>query len=142
MKINKKILIIFLFSFVFLNAGTSSVFAVEEASTCKEYCSDPYNADTDEGTYTEPAGKVCICNPLQATSTEAIINSIVNFIFWFGMALAPLMIIIAGFFFLTAGGDPDNIKKAKNIITWTFVGLLIILMGKGLISALKSVLGG
>ncbi|KPJ56744.1 hypothetical protein AMJ49_03975 [Parcubacteria bacterium DG_74_2] len=130
----KKLLAILLFSFVLLNIGINFVLAIQ-ASTCKEYCSDTT-------TYTPPTGVVCICNPLKATSTEALIDSIVDFIFWFGVALAPLMIIIAGFFFLTAAGEPDKINKAKNIITYTFIGLLIILLAKGLISALKTVLGG
>jgi len=42
---------------------------------------------------------------------------------------------------LTAGGNPANIKKAQAIIIWTAVGLLVVLLAKGLISVIKAVIG-
>ncbi len=169
---NKKLLAIVLFSIIFLNAKVNltsaqpvcgdnvcSVFSGENCQLCPADCPcpagytcDPGNPNADiDGCVAPnppapapacPPGAICIDNPLKAQSLEELIDAIVNFIFWFAMALAPLMIIIAGFLFLTAGGEPDKINKAKNIITYTFIGLLIILLAKGLISALKTVLGG
>jgi hypothetical protein len=51
------------------------------------------------------------------------------------------MIIIAGFMFMTAGGDPNKLATAKNIILWTAVGLFIVLFAKGLIAVISKVLG-
>ncbi len=136
----RKFLAILLTCFIFLNIGVISVFAAV-ASDCKEYCNDQYHVDDNPDGYTPPSDMVCMCNPLTATSTDALIDTVIDFIFWIGMAMGPLMIIIAGFLFMTAGGDTDKIKKAKNIITWTFIGLMIILLSRGLISAIKSVLG-
>ncbi|XOB41973.1 MAG: hypothetical protein ACKKMS_01105 [Candidatus Nealsonbacteria bacterium] len=80
-------------------------------------------------------------NPLEAESFEDLLNAIVNFIFWVAIAIAPIMIMIAAFFFLTAGGDPKRIETAKKIILWTLIGLAIILLAKGLISVLREIIG-
>lgn len=80
-------------------------------------------------------------NPLETESFEDLLNSIVTFIFWIAIAIAPIMIMIAAFFLLTAGGDPKRVDTAKQIILWTVIGLAIILLAKGLISVLRQIIG-
>lgn len=92
----------------------------------------------DEGAC--PAGQ--ICNPLNSGTIPELIDKIGGFIYWIAIIVAPLMIIIAGFYFLTAAGNPNRIATAKNIILWTVVGLVIVLFSKGLISLIKGFLGG
>ena len=43
-----------------------------------------------------------------------LIDAIVNFIFNIALVVAPLMIIIGGFYFVTATGDPGKVQTAKN----------------------------
>ena len=86
-------------------------------------------------------GGVVIENPLSSNTLEELIDNILNFIFWVATALAPLMIVIAGFYFITSGGDPAKIQAAKNIILYTVIGYSIILLSKGLILVIKEVLG-
>ena len=83
-----------------------------------------------------------ITNPLDAESFEEFIENLIDFIFWVAVAIAPLMIIVAGFFFLTAAGDPGKVKTAKSIIFWTIIGFTIVLLAKGIISMVRQVLGG
>jgi len=73
---------------------------------------------------------------------EELIEKLIDFIFWVAVAITPLMIILAGFFFLTAAGDPQKVSTAKSIIMWTFVGLAIVLLAKGIISVIKQIIGG
>ncbi len=80
-------------------------------------------------------------NPLNAESLEEIVSNIVDFLFYLSIILAPLMIIIAGFLFVTAGGNADQIGKAKKIILWACVGFLIILLSKGIIVMIEQVVG-
>jgi hypothetical protein len=81
-------------------------------------------------------------NPLKYNNFEDIINALINFIFWIGVVgLAPLMLIIAGFIFVTAGGSPDRVSTAKRIIIYTLIGVAILLFAKGLILVVKSILG-
>jgi hypothetical protein len=51
------------------------------------------------------------------------------------------MIVIAGFFILTAGGDPKKVEQGRHIIIYTLIGLFIILFAKGIISMLNQVMG-
>ena len=80
--------------------------------------------------------------PIPAGSFEELINSIINFLFYLAFAVAPIMIIYAGFLMMTAGGSPEQLKRAKTIILWTLVALAIILLAKGLPSLIKGALGG
>lgn len=81
-------------------------------------------------------------NPLTATTFEELIGSLVDFIFWVAVAIAPIMILVGGFYFLTAAGDPQKIQTAKKIILWTIIGFVIVLLAKGIISMLEQILGG
>jgi len=85
---------------------------------------------------------ISIQNPLNATSFEGLVNNLTNFIFYVALALTPLMIIIAGVQYVTAGGDPKKIETAGKIILYTVIGLVIILLAKALIYVLREVLGG
>ena len=84
---------------------------------------------------------VVIENPLEAKSFEELLNTIVTFIYWIAIVIAPMMIMIAAFFFLTAGGDPKRVDTARRIILWTVIGLAIILLAKGLSSVLRQIIG-
>jgi len=89
-----------------------------------------------------PPGQICIENPLEADSFEDLINAVINFIFYIALGIAPLMVIVAAIYLITAGGNPDNVQKAKDIILYTCIGLLIIFLARALIAVVKAALGG
>ncbi len=80
-------------------------------------------------------------NPLGSTTFHGFIEKIIDFIFNVALAIAPIMIIVSGFYFVTAEGEPAKIETAKQIILWTLVGLLIIFLAKGLIKFLAQIFG-
>lgn len=88
-----------------------------------------------------PPGKTCIQNPLCANTLWELLDAIINFIFYLAMPIAVIMIIIAGFYFVTAAGDPVKITTAKHIILYTLIGLLIILCATGLIKLFGEIFG-
>jgi hypothetical protein len=79
---------------------------------------------------------------LKCEDLPCIIEAIINFIFYVGITLLPLIIIIGGIMYATSGGDYERISTAKRIIFWAVVGLIIILLAKAIISVIRSVLGG
>ena len=85
------------------------------------------------------AQAITLDNPLQATSFEGLINTLIDIIFTMALVIAPIMIIVAGFYLLTAAGNPAQITTAKNIIMWTLIGFLVILAAKGIIELFKAV---
>ena len=88
-----------------------------------------------------PAGSTCIVNPLKAKTLTDLIDGIINFIFTIALAITPIMVIAGGFMFITGGGDPAKITQGKQLLLWTVVGLTVILLAKGLVAVLRSVLG-
>lgn len=82
-----------------------------------------------------------IKNPLEYGTFEELIYAIINFIFTIALVLAPLFIIIGGFYFVTATDEPARIETGKRIILYTLIGLLVILLAKGIITLIKEVFG-
>ena len=80
-------------------------------------------------------------NPLNFDTFDELIDGLVDFIFWVGIVIAPLMIIIGGFFLVTAAGNPQRVATGKKIIIYTIVGLAIILLAKGLVSVIQKIIG-
>ena len=80
-------------------------------------------------------------NPIKWKTFAGLINAIINFIFNIALVVSPIMFIIGGFYFITAAGDPSKIKTAKDVILYTAIGLLVVLLAKGLIQVLEQVMG-
>lgn len=79
--------------------------------------------------------------PIAATSFEAIVNNLVDFVFKIAIVLAPLMIIVGGVLLVTAGGSPGQVDRAKRILLWTAIGFLIVMLAKGIMGLIESLLG-
>ena len=90
-----------------------------------------------------PMGNATLPNFIGHTSISALIAAIANFLIkYIAMPLAILMIIYSGLLFVTAGGNEEKIKKAKKNLSWTLLGVLIILSANVLITYIQSLLGG
>lgn len=104
---------------------------------CSEYCS---LLGTDDAIL-PPDGTTCICNPLSSIKFSDIFNRIVNFLLNAALVVAPIALVASGFMFITAGGNPEQIIRARSIIIWTIVGVVVILLSKGLMNVLGGIIG-
>lgn len=86
-------------------------------------------------------GAVTIDNPLQAKNFWDLIDRLIDFIFYLAIAIAPIMFIIAGFYFIGAAGDPAKIDTAKKMVLWTLIGLLVVMSAKGLVMLFGEIFG-
>jgi len=84
---------------------------------------------------------VTIENPLGYNDFWQLIDKLINFVFYLSIGITPIMIIVAGFYFITADGEPEKINTAKKIILWALIGFLIVLSAKGLISLFGEIFG-
>lgn len=82
-----------------------------------------------------------IKNPLKYESFGDLIENIVRFLFWLSLFVGALMIVVAAYCFLTSAGDPEKVKRAKNIIIWTLVGILVLFLSVAFVAFLKEALG-
>lgn len=63
-----------------------------------------------------------------------VANSIIKQVAILGGSLAILTIVYAGFMMVSAAGNADKIKQAKNIILYTCIGLAIMIFAGAIVS--------
>jgi len=79
-------------------------------------------------------------NPLSTDSFTDLLDAITKFIIGVGLALTPVMFVVAGFMWVTSAGDPGRTKTAQNIALYTVIGLAVIILASGLVKVLQSIL--
>ena len=84
---------------------------------------------------------ITIDNPIAATDFKDLINSIIDFLFTVSLFIVPIVIIIGGFFFITAAGNASQIETGKRLVLYAIIGFIIIIMAKGLATAVLDMLG-
>jgi len=57
------------------------------------------------------------------------------------MGIAVIMILVAGYFFLTAGGSEDKITTARGYLVYALVGVAVALLAFALPAVIRSFLG-
>jgi len=122
---------------------TCGIGKITEAEDC-ECCSDIANCSDGGGDGGDGGGwgiSFKLINPLYATTVTDLIDGIINFIWYIAIVFAPIMFLVGGYTFLTSGGDPEKLRKGKNIMMYAAIGLAIVLVAKGLIALIKDILG-
>ncbi len=101
--------------------------------------SSPFLVFGDSPGESEPQSTiVSLPNPLGSAGIDSIPALIQRVIYFFQIVargVAPLAIVVGGFYFLTSGGEPNKISIARSIILWALVGLLIV-EGAGILIAI------
>lgn len=87
------------------------------------------------GTYT-----LQLENPLKTEDLAAFIKAVGKWLVALAIPIAVGFIIYAGVLLVFAGQYPDNVKKAKNILWYVFLGLIVMFIGGGFISLIVSIL--
>jgi len=101
---------------------------------------DTVNDDKLQGLCQKTTG-ISICNPLTTAKFTDVVDRILNILFFVAIAVAPVMIIVAGFRFLTGGGNPETLQGARQMLIWTAVGFGIILLSKGIVFIVRGIIG-
>lgn len=90
---------------------------------------------------TSVAATPAVPNFLKANDFAQLVDKVAGYIFMIGMPIAVIMILYGGLLFLTSSGNEEKVKKAKRALTYAMIGVAILLIGKGFISLLASILG-
>lgn len=67
---------------------------------------------------------------------DAIYN-VTDWVFYLLLIGVTLAVIIAGFFFLTAGGDPNKVRSAQTSLLYGGVGLILALLSRTIPAIIK-----
>lgn len=79
--------------------------------------------------------------PAKFGDLEIIFENILGIIISLAGVAVFIMLIIGGFKYLTAGGNPEQAGKAKGVITWAIGGLIVILVAWFILRLITEVTG-
>ena len=91
---------------------------------------------------------VSLGNPLgeedgKAPSANTIIGRVINAVLGIIGSLALLMFVYGGITWMTSSGSPEKIKKGRDIIIWSVIGLAIIFFSYALVNfVIFDIIGG
>jgi len=85
---------------------------------------------------------VVIPNPLKCKDIPCVVAAIGDLIFYVGLALVTLMIVIGGLMLIIAAGDPNKVATAKRLFFWTGIGAAVIILARAISGVIKYILGG
>ena len=81
-------------------------------------------------------------NPLEAESFAELVENVAEIVAAIGVPIAVIFIIWAGFLFVTARGNEDQITKAKTTFFWAIIGTAILLGSWALATAISEFVQG
>lgn len=77
-----------------------------------------------------------ICNPIQSTDFLALVTAISDAIVAIGIPLVAIFLVWSGFLFVTAGGNEEQLRRAKTTFFWALVGGAVVIGAKALAIAI------
>lgn len=112
----KKRLALFTLMAVTVLAGVVAIHTVPALASAKdEICSGVGAASGASGCST----------PEGSPTVNSVINTVINIMSAFVGVVAVIMIVFAGFRYITSGGDSSKISGAKNTLIYAIVGLVV-----------------
>ena len=115
-----------------------------DKTRCGQLASQSGGTGTGSGGPVTPGGtqifRFSLDNPLQADNLLELIDVLATWLLNLAIPIAVVMIVYAGVMFLTSRGEPAKVTKAKQILLYAVLGLTIILIGKGFITLIESIL--
>ena len=81
---------------------------------------------------TQEWGTICLLNSLY---------NVTNWIFFFFLAIAILIGVLSGYMFMTAAGDPGKVEKARALLMYMTIGLVIAAVAKVIPTLVRTVVG-
>lgn len=70
------------------------------------------------------------------TGLRGIVLTIINFFLGFLGLLAVIMVIYGGFLYVSSAGNEENVNKAKKILLYAVMGVVIIIVSFALVNTL------
>jgi FtsH-binding integral membrane protein len=67
----------------------------------------------------------------------AIPITIAGYVWGFFLLIAAVCFILAGYLFVTAGGNPESVTKARQWVMFGLIGVAIAMLSRGLIALVE-----
>lgn len=88
---------------------------------------------------TGPTGLEQVAPIKEATGLVAVLENIVRWAQYIFFTVAAFMFILAAFFYLTAAGEEEKLRKAKNTLIYAVVATVIALLSLGFTAIIRGI---
>src|SRR3989338_2860396 len=92
--------------------------------------SQVYNGGGVQGGITTAGTQLGTAGIQTTTDLTGLLLAVISFILNFVLILSVLSIIIAGFYLITSGGEEGQKEKAKKIIFYALIGIIVVLLAR------------
>lgn len=92
---------------------------------------------------TAPGGTVDQVNAISSCDVNCLVDKAVKLANWallFISVIAVVVILYAGFLFMTATGDEDKLKQAKDYLQYGLIGLAVAILAFSAVALVNSLL--
>jgi hypothetical protein len=80
-------------------------------------------------------------NPIKFSSITDMLVAIINVVIIMSIPVIIFFLILAGFHYVTAQGNPEKLKVASQSLLYSIIGGVIILASIAIMTIIKSVVG-
>jgi hypothetical protein len=95
----------------------------------------------EAGTLRDQLNRYVGNTPLPAYCTpEALYNKIIRMALYAIGIVAVIALIYGGYHYMTAGANEERRKKAKTVLTWAVIGLIVVIMATLLVNTVVRLL--
>ncbi len=81
-----------------------------------------------------------ITNPIATSDFSVLLTNFLKWLLSVAGSLALLTLIVGGVFYVTSSGNDQRVETAKKMITWTLLGLILILASYSIIIVIDELL--
>ena len=127
MRVLKYFLVSLVLAVAFVGLGANSY--AESTITIPKACEDAITAGDKAPAFCEAYQKEPADDPIITT-----INKVANFIAFITGAIAVIMVMYAGYQFITSDGNSEKVSRARQTIFYAAIGLVVIITSRLLVS--------
>ena len=84
---------------------------------------------------------VFAATPQTTGEIYGVIWKIVDWFFAFIIVISVIFILVSAYFFISAQGDEKNIQKAKTILWYSIIGLIVAILAISIVNIIQNFLG-
>ncbi len=99
--------------------------------------SQPLPPSTGPSQPLPPSGPFELTNPIQSRNFAEIMQRVAKIAIQIGLPLVAIFMIYSGFLFVSARGNEEQLKKAKNTFFWAVIGALLVVGAFAIATAIQ-----
>ncbi|MFA7169651.1 MAG: pilin [Candidatus Paceibacterota bacterium] len=88
---------------------------------------------------TDTEGSISFVNPIETDDFTDLVGNVLKWLLSISGVIALLMIIYGGMMYIASTGDQQKAEQGKKIVTWTIVGLIVILLSYSIITVIEDI---